>query len=97
MSKEVKFNVNLSVNDKDVVVQCKSDVEKLDKALGTIPDKAEQGRHAMIKWSAVSTIYNNLYSGLQQLATFATQRSTLEPLLLAMNKLVVQQKKKLRR
>lgn len=156
MSKEIKFNVNLSVNGKDVVVQCKSDVEKLGKALGTIPDKAEQGRQAMIKWSAVSTIYNNLYnglqqltgamqpfiaksnaateaqtklatvmrqrmnatqadtdavnkaisaqtklgvvggtvqrSGLQQLATFASQRSTLLTLLPAMNNLVVQQR-----
>ena len=67
MSKDVKFNINLSVNGKDVVVQCKQGVQELGKALGTIPGKAEQGRMAMIKWSAVSTIYNNLYNGLQQL------------------------------
>lgn len=67
MSKDVKFNINLSVNGKDVVVQCKQGVQELGKALGTIPGKAEQSRQAMIKWSAVSTIYNNLYNGLQQL------------------------------
>lgn len=67
MSKDVKFNINLSVNGKDVVVQCKQGVQELGKALGSIPGKAEQSRQAMIKWSAVSTIYNNLYNGLQQL------------------------------
>lgn len=156
MSKDVKFNINLSVNGKDVVVQCKQGVQELGKALGTFPGKAEQSRQAMIKWSAVSTIYNNLYnglqqltgamqpfiaksnaateaqtklttvmrqrmhateadteavnkaisaqtklgvvggtvqrSGLQQLATFASQRSTLLTLLPAMNNLVVQQR-----
>lgn len=156
MSKDVKFNINLSVNGKDVVVQCKQGVQEFGKALGTIPGKAEQSRQAMIKWSAVSTIYNNLYnglqqltgamqpfiaksnaateaqtklttvmrqrmhateadteavnkaisaqtklgvvggtvqrSGLQQLATFASQRSTLLTLLPAMNNLVVQQR-----
>lgn len=138
MSKDVKFNINLSVNGKDVVVQCKQGVQELGKALGTIPGKAEQSRQAMIKWSAVSTIYNNLYnglqqltgamqpfiaksnaateanttavneamaaqtklgiiggtvqrSGLQQLATFASHRQTLQTLLHAMNNLLAQQ------
>ena len=67
MSKDVKFNINLSVNGKDVVVQCKQGVRELGKALGTIPGKAEQGRQAILKWAALSSIYNNLYSGLQQL------------------------------
>ena len=67
MSKGLKFNVILSINGKDVFVQCKQSVQELGKALGTIPSKAEQSRQAMIKWSAVSTIYNNLYNGLQQL------------------------------
>ena len=44
MSKDVKFNINLSVNGKDVVVQCKQSVQELGKALGTIPGKAEQSR-----------------------------------------------------
>ena len=44
MSKEVKFNVILSINGKDVVVQCKQSVQELGKALGTIPGKAEQSR-----------------------------------------------------
>ena len=44
MSKDVKFNINLSVNGKDVVVQCKQGVQELGKALGTIPGKAEQSR-----------------------------------------------------
>ena len=156
MSKGVKFNVILSINGKDVVVQCKQGVQELGKALGTIPDKAEQGRRTILKWAGISTLYNNLYnglqqltgamqpfiaksnaateaqtklttvmrqrmhateadteavnkaisaqtklgvvggtvqrSGLQQLATFASQRSTLLTLLPAMNSLVVQQR-----
>ncbi len=44
MSKDVKFNINLSVNGKDVVVQCKQGVQELGKALGSIPGKAEQSR-----------------------------------------------------
>lgn len=156
MSKDVKFNVTLSVNGKQVVVQCKQSVQELGRALGTIPGKAEQGRQSIIKWAGISVIYNNLYtgiqqltgamqpfiaksnaateaqtklttvmrqrmhateadteavnkaisaqtklgvvggtvqrSGLQQLATFASQRSTLLTLLPAMNNLVVQQR-----
>ena len=156
MSKGVKFNVILSINGKDVVVQCKQGVQELGKALGTIPSKAEQGRQAILKWAGISSLYNNLYSGLQQLtgamqpfiaksnaateaqtklttvmrqrmnatqadtdavnkaisaqtklgvvggtvqrsglqqlATFASQRSTLETLLPAMNNLLAQQK-----
>ena len=67
MSKGVKFNVILSINGKDVVVQCKQGVQELGKALGTIPDKAEQGRRTILKWAGISTLYNNLYNGLQQL------------------------------
>lgn len=67
MSKGVKFNVILSINGKQVVVQCKQSVQELGKALGTIPDKAEQGRRTILKWAGISTLYNNLYSGLQQL------------------------------
>ena len=67
MSKGVKFNVILSINGKDVVVQCKQGVQELGKALGTIPSKAEQGRQAILKWAGISSLYNNLYSGLQQL------------------------------
>ncbi len=67
MSKGVKFNVILSINGKQVVVQCKQSVQELGKALGTIPDKAEQGRRTILKWAGISAMYNNLYSGLQQL------------------------------
>lgn len=67
MSKDVKFNINLSVNGKDVVVQCKQGVQELGKALGTIPSKAEQGRKTILKWAGISSLYNNLYNGLQQL------------------------------
>lgn len=67
MSKGVKFNVILSINGKQVVVQCKQSVQELGKALGTIPDKAEQGRRTILKWAGISALYNNLYSGLQQL------------------------------
>lgn len=67
MSKGVKFNVILSINGKDVVVQCKQGVQELGKALGTIPDKAEQGRRTILKWAGISSLFNNLYSGLQQL------------------------------
>ena len=67
MSKDVKFNINLSVNGKDVVVQCKQGVQELSKALGTIPSKTEQGRQTILKWAGISSLYNNLYSGLQQL------------------------------
>lgn len=67
MSKVLKFNVILSINGKDVVVQCKQGVQELGKALGTIPDKAEQGRRTILKWAGISSLFNNLYSGLQQL------------------------------
>lgn len=156
MSKSVGFNIVLSVNGQEVIVNCKKGIEDLGRAMGTIPSRADNIRNAWVKWSSITTTMQGVYtgiqqitsvmsayiqkanaasesqvklstimrqrmdasqnevdsinrviakqmelgvvggtvqrSGLQQLATFATQRSTLETLLPAMNNLLVQQR-----
>lgn len=156
MSKDVRFNIHLNVDGKDVVVQAKASVKELGQAIGGMSSEANKAKNTAVLFASIGVTVKNAYegiqqmsasmngfiakansateaqtklttvmrqrmsasdadvaalnkvvaaqtklgvvggtvqrSGLQQLATFATQRSTLETLLPAMNNLVVQQK-----
>lgn len=155
MAKDIRFNVRLNVDGKEVLVDCKEGVRDLGKALGTIPSQSEMAGKSFAALGGISTVVRNTYdaisgltgqmqqyidkansaaesqvklrtimsqrmsateqdiasinkligkqtelgvvggtvqrAGMQQLATFASQRSTLETLLPAMNNLLVQQ------
>ena len=156
MSKDVKFNIHLSVDGKDMVVNAKSSVKELSAAVGAIRGEAKKSTETLLRFNQSVQAIHNVYggfqqlagamqpfiakanaaaeaqtklttvmrrrmdatqadmaainqlvaaqtklgvvggtvqrSGLQQLATFANQRSTLMTLLPAMNNLLVQQK-----
>lgn len=156
MAKEIKFNIKLNIDGKQVVVDCKNNVKQLGEALTGVSAKARNARENLTRLSAASTLMRNgmdgirqlgaamqpfidkanaateaqtklttvmrqrmsasdadvaavnklvaaqtqlgvvggtvQRSGLQQLATFASQRQTLETLLPAMNNLLAQQK-----
>ena len=156
MSKDVKFNIHLSVDGKDMVVNAKSSVKELSAAVGAIRGEAKKSTETLLRFNQSVQAVRNVYggfqqlagamqpfiakanaaaeaqtklttvmrrrmdatqadmaainqlvaaqtklgvvggtvqrSGLQQLATFANQRSTLMTLLPAMNNLLVQQK-----
>lgn len=73
MAKDVKFNIRIKVDGKDVVVQARTDVQKLGTALGTIPGKAEKVRRSFISMAAVSQTFGNLRDGISSLsATMST-------------------------
>lgn len=156
MSKDVRFNIHLKVDGRDVVVQAKTSVKELGQAIGNAASQADKARNRMVAFASFGVAIKNSYdgiekmagamsgyiskanaaaeaqvklstvmrqrmsaseddiaamnglvaaqtkigvvggtvqrSGLQQLATFASQRATLEKLLPAMNNLVVQQR-----
>lgn len=155
-SKNLSYTIKMGVVGKDKVVVLSDAIRQVGKELGTIPDKAQLARNKMMNFSAITGVWQGVYSGiqqvtsvmntyiqkanaaaesqvklttimrqrmnasegeinsinqliskqmelgvvggtvqrsgLQQLATFATQKSTLEALLPAMNNLLVQQK-----
>lgn len=156
MAKNISFNIKLNVDGKNVLVSCRADAKQLAKQLSQVKTSSDVARQSIMKWGAVSTLFQNAYSGvqqitgvmgsyiqkanaaaesnvklttvmrqrmnatqqdvdsinqlisrqkelgvvggtvqrsgMQQLATFASQRSTLETLLPAMNNLLVQQR-----
>lgn len=156
MAKEIKFNIKLNIDGKQVVVDCKNNVRQLGEALAGVSARARGARETLTRLAAASTLMRNgmdgirqlgaamqpfidkanaateaqtklttvmrqrmsasdadvaavnkmvaaqtqlgvvggtvQRSGLQQLATFASQRQTLEALLPAMNNLLAQQK-----
>lgn len=156
MAKDIKFNIRLNIDGKQVVVDCKKNVQALGEALTGVKAKARAVDSALYRLTSVSTLMRNgmdgirqlgaamqpfidkanaataaqtklttimrqrmgateadtsaindavaaqtrlgvvggtvQKSGLQQLATFASQRQTLETLLPAMNNLLVQQR-----
>lgn len=156
MAKNIGFNIRLTVDGKQVVVDCKKNVQALGEALTGVSAKARSVNTALTRLASVSTLLRNgldgfqqvgaamqpfinkanaaataqtklttvmqqrmgateadtvainkavaaqtelgivggtvQKSGLQQLATFSSQRATLETLLPAMNNLLAQQK-----
>lgn len=73
MAKEAKFNIQLNVDGKEVVVGVKNGIRELGKELGTIPSKSEQARSVLMKLGAVSTAIGGLRDGFSQLSDMARQ------------------------
>ncbi len=156
MAKDIKFNIRLNIDGKNVVVQASQSVKELQRNLMAAKTSGQRLSETLIKFNQVSQVYTNVSgalstlsgvmngyiakansateaqtklttimrqrmgateadtaavndavaaqtklgivggtvqrSGLQQLATFSSQRQTLETLLPAMNNLLAQQK-----
>ncbi len=156
MAKDIKFNIKLNIDGKNVVVQASESVRELQRHLAAAKTGSERLGAALIRFNQASRVFSNISdslgslngvmsgyiskanaateaqtklttimrqrmgateadtaaingavaaqtklgivggtvqrSGLQQLATFASHRATLETLLPAMNNLLAQQK-----
>lgn len=156
MAKDIKFNIRLNIDGRNVVVQASQSVKELQRNLMAARTGSQRLGDALIRFNQVARVYTNISdslstlsgvmggyiakansatevqtklttimrqrmgateadtaaindsvaaqtklgivsgtvqkSGLQQLATFASQRQTLQTLLPAMNNLLAQQK-----
>lgn len=69
MAKNIGFNIHLSINGQDVVVNCKKGVQDLGRALGTIPGAAGKAGSAIQAMGAVSSSLRGIYEGINSLKT----------------------------
>lgn len=67
MAKTIPFNIRLTIDGKEVVVNARRDVERLGEALMATSRKADAVNKALVSWSSISTIANNVYSSIQNL------------------------------
>lgn len=67
MAKTIPFNIRLTIDGKEVVVNARRDVERLGEALMATSRKADAVNKALVSWSSISTIANNVYSSVQNL------------------------------
>ena len=68
MAKTIPFNIRLTIDGKEVVVNARRDIEQLGEALMATSRKADAVNKALVSWSSISTIANNVYSSIQNLA-----------------------------
>lgn len=73
MAKNIGFNIHLSVNGQDVVVNCKKGVQDLGRALGTIPGAAGKAGSAIQAMGAVSSSLRGVYDGINSLKTVCSE------------------------
>lgn len=67
MAKTIPFNIRLTIDGKEVVVNARRDIEQLGEALMATSRKADAVNKALVSWSSISTIANNVYSSIQNL------------------------------
>ena len=68
MAKDVKFNIKLSVDGKDVVVQASTNVQNLADKLGIVHDRVTAADKAFIKWSQSVIAIQSIQQSLTQLS-----------------------------
>ena len=73
MAKNIGFNIHLSINGQDVVVNCKKGVQDLGRALGTIPGAAGKAGSAIQAMGAVSSSLRGVYDGINSLKTVCSE------------------------
>ena len=67
MAKDVKFNIKIKVDGRDVVVQASTNVEQLANNLGIVAERATAAQTAFLRWSQSVIAIQSLQSSLQQL------------------------------
>lgn len=67
MAKTIPFNIRLTIDGKEVVMNARRDIEQLGEALMATSRKADAVNKALVSWSSISTIANNVYSSIQNL------------------------------
>lgn len=71
MSKDVKFNIKLTIDGKEHIVEAATDVKRLSQELGIAEMAEKRFRDQLFKLNGVATVFQNLSSGLQQLTGVA--------------------------
>lgn len=71
MSKDVKFNIKLTIDGKEHIVEAATDVKRLSQELGIAETAEKRFRDQLFKLNGVATVFQNLSSGLQQLTGVA--------------------------
>ena len=67
MSKDIKFNIRVNVDGKEVLVDARTNTKKFARALADAKTESDRTRDSLIKWGSLSVTFSNLYSGIQQL------------------------------
>ena len=67
MAKEIKFNIKLNIDGKQVVVDCKNNVKQLGEALTGVKAKAMAMDMALSRLASISTLMRNGMDGIRQL------------------------------
>lgn len=68
MAKDVKFNIKLQVDGKDVVVQASTNVKQLATDLGLVHDRVTAADKAFMKWTQSVVALNAVTNSLQQIS-----------------------------
>lgn len=71
MAKDVKFNIKLSIDGKEHIVEAATDVKRLSQELGIAETAEKRFRDQLFRLNGVATVFQNLSSGLQQLTGVA--------------------------
>lgn len=71
MAKDVKFNIKLTIDGKQHIVEASTNVKKFAEELAIAQTSSNKLRDQLIKFSGIATSFQNLASGLQQLTGVA--------------------------
>ena len=66
MAKEIKYKVSLSVDGKEQLVTSAANIKELAAQLGAAQNRSDELRKAMIKFNNITTVFQNVASGLRQ-------------------------------
>ena len=66
MSQDVKFNIKLSIDGKEHIVEASTSVKKFADELGIATTKTEVLRESVLFFNHTTQAILNVYSGLQQ-------------------------------
>lgn len=67
MAKDVKFNIKLSIDGKEHVIEASTNVKKLAEELGIAKTKSDEMRNALLTINNAAQSFQNVVSGLQQI------------------------------
>lgn len=71
MAKDVKFNIKLTIDGKQHIVEASTNVKKFAEELALAQTSSNKLRDQLIKFNGIATSFQNLAAGLQQLTGVA--------------------------
>ena len=71
MAKDVKFNIKLSIDGKEHIVEATTDVKHFAQELGIAETKGKRLRDSLLKFNGLVTMFQGLQSSIQQVTGVA--------------------------